>query len=159
MSQNIQLDQVDRSLLRALSADARASGAALAAAAGIAPSTVSLRLRRLREHGVIQGFRADLDPVALGAPLQALISIRLVEHARAEIDAFRRVAPSFPGVLSVYHMAGADDFLLHVLARDATELREFVLEHLTGHPAVAQTETNLIFEHTRGDGWYDLVDR
>jgi len=43
------------------------------------------------------------------------------------------------------------------MARDAAELREFVLAHLTGHPAVAHTETNLIFEHADGDGWEQLI--
>jgi DNA-binding Lrp family transcriptional regulator len=54
-------------------------------------------------------------------------------------------------------MAGVDDFLLHVAARNATELRDFVLEHLAGHPAVANTETNLIFEHVAGRGLEQLL--
>jgi DNA-binding Lrp family transcriptional regulator len=65
--------------------------------------------------------------------------------------------PHLPGVLGVFHMAGAEDYLLHVAARDAEELRQFVLAHLTGHPAVAHTETNLIFEYADGDGWQKLV--
>lgn len=158
MTRKLVLDRIDRALLRSLSTNARASGAALAAQLGIAESTVSLRLRRLQSHGAIRGYRVDLDPDALGATVQALIAIRLVKHAREEIDAFRRAAPSLPGVLSMFHMAGADDFLLHVMARDSGELREFVLTYLTGHPAVAHTETNLIFEHVDGDGWRRLLD-
>ncbi|MET0297988.1 MAG: Lrp/AsnC family transcriptional regulator [Microbacterium sp.] len=158
MAQKLDLDRTDRALLRALSSNARASGATLAAGLGIAESTVSLRLRRLQANGVVRGYRAELDPDLLGATVQALIAIRLVTHARAEIDAFRRSAPSLPGVVSIFHMAGADDFLLHVLARDSGELREFVLTHLTGHPAVAHTETNLIFEHADADGWQRFLD-
>lgn len=158
MPQNLELDHTDRAILRALSSNARASGAALAATLGIAESTVSLRLRRLRSTGVIRGYRVELDPDLLGATVQALIAIRLAKHARAEIEAFRRAAPSLPGVVSMFHMAGADDFLLHVLARDSGELREFVLTHLTGHPAVAHTETNLIFEHADADGWQRFLD-
>ena len=157
MAQVLDLDRTDRALLRALTANARASGASLASTLGIAESTVSLRLRRLQTSGVIRRYRVDLNPIALGATVQALIAIRLVKHAREEIEAFRRAAPSLPGVLSLFHMAGADDFLLHVIARDAAELREFVLAHLTGHPAVAHTETNLIFEHADGDGWEQLI--
>ncbi len=154
----LDLDDTDRALLRALTANARISGAALASKLGIAESTVSLRLRRLQSAGAIRRFRVDIEPRALGATVQALIAIRLVKHARDEIDRFRRAAPGLPGVLSMFHMAGADDFLLHVLARDADELREFVLTYLTGHPAVAHTETNLIFEHADGDGWQRLLD-
>jgi DNA-binding Lrp family transcriptional regulator len=157
-TQKLELDRIDRALIRALSANARAPGAALAAEVGVAESTVSLRLRRLQQQGHIRGFRVDIDLATLGASLQALIAVRLVKHARNQIDAFRAAAPHFPGVLSLYHMAGAEDYLLHVVARDAAELREFVLAHLTGHPAVAHTETNLVFEHVDGDGWYGLVD-
>lgn len=153
MARNLELDRIDRALLRALTANARASGAALAASLGIAESTVSLRLRRLQSHGVIRGFRVEVDPDVLGATVQALIAVRLAKHARTEIEEFRRAVTGFPGVLRIYHMAGADDFLLHVLARDSAELREFVLTYLTGHPAVAHTETNLIFEHADADGW------
>lgn len=158
MTQKLDLDHIDRALVRALSTNARLSGAGLASALGIAESTVSLRLRRLQRSGAIRRYRVDIEPRALGATVQALIAIRLVKHARDEIDRFRRAAPSLPGVLSMFHMAGADDFLLHVLARDADELREFVLTYLTGHPAVAHTETNLIFEHADGDGWQQLLE-
>lgn len=157
MTKILELDDTDRALLRALLRNSRASGAALAAALGIAESTVSLRMRRLQAGGTIRRFGIVLDPSVLGATVQALIAIRLVKHARAEIEAFRRAAPGLPGVVSVFHMAGADDFLLHVVARNSDELREFVLAHLTGHPAVAHTETNLIFEHADGDGWTGLL--
>ncbi|SFR77604.1 transcriptional regulator, AsnC family [Agromyces sp. CF514] len=157
MAEKPELDRVDRALLQALSTNARASGAALASEVGVAESTVSLRLRRLQSLGTVRGYRVEVDLASLGVSLQALIAIRLVKHDRSEIDAFRQQVPHLPGVLSVYHMAGAEDYLLHVAARDAEELREFVLAHLTGHPAVAHTETNLIFEHVDGDGWNKLV--
>ncbi|MCP2371955.1 DNA-binding Lrp family transcriptional regulator [Agromyces terreus] len=157
MAEKPELDRVDRALLRALSGNARASGAALATEVGVAESTVSLRLRRLQALGTVRGYRVEVDLASLGVSLQALIAIRLVKHDRSEIDAFRSQVPHLPGVISVYHMAGAEDYLLHVAARDAEELREFVLAHLTGHPAVAHTETNLIFEHVDGDGWDKLV--
>ncbi|QAY74022.1 Lrp/AsnC family transcriptional regulator [Agromyces protaetiae] len=158
MPQLPDLDRVDRALLSALSSNARASGAALAQEIGVAESTVSLRLRRLQSLGTIRGYRVDVDLASVGVSLQALIAVRLVKHDRSEIDAFRQSVPHLPGVLGVFHMAGADDYLLHVAARDAVELREFVLAHLTGHPAVAHTETNLIFEHAAGDGWQQLID-
>src|ERR1041384_8361148 len=82
MSQVLDLDRTDRALLRALTANARASGASLAATLNIAESTVSLRLRRLQTSGAIRRYRVDLDPLVLGATVQALIAIRLAKHAR-----------------------------------------------------------------------------
>ncbi len=64
---------------------------------------------------------------------------------------------SLPGVIGMFHVAGADDYLIHVAAIDASDLRDFVLQHLTEYPAVAHTENNLIFEYVDGDGWQDLV--
>jgi DNA-binding Lrp family transcriptional regulator len=151
------LDAVDKALLRALASNARASGAALAATAGVAESTVSLRLKRLHAAGYLRGYRADIDVTALGVTVQALISVRLASIVREEVDRFRQEAPHWPGVLALFHMAGVDDFLLHVAARNAAELRDFVLEHLAVHPAIAHTETNLVFDHVAGDGVTELL--
>ena len=151
------VDATDRALLRALSANARVSGADLATALGVAQSTVALRLRRLQHDGYVRGLHADIDLAGLGITLQSLIAIKLVKHARNEVDAFRQAAPTWPGVLALFHMGGADDYLLHVASRSAADLREFVLTYLAGHPAVAHTETNLIFEHVVGEGLGDLL--
>jgi DNA-binding Lrp family transcriptional regulator len=153
MPQNVSLDATDRRLLQELSADSRASGAALAAAVGVSESTVSLRLKRLKSLGVIRGFRVDVDPSALGVGLQALVSIRLAKHDRAEIDAFTAAAPNFPGVVRMYHMAGADDYLLHIVATDTEAVQSFVLDYLTRYPAVAHTRTNLIYRVEDGSAW------
>ena len=151
------MDAIDRVLLRELSANARMSGSALAAAAGIAESTVSLRLRRLLGDGYLRGFHADIDVAALGMTVQALISIKLVKHVRDEVDAFRTAAPNWPGVLAFFHTGGADDYLLHVAAASAADLRDFVLSRLAAHPAVLHTETNLVFEHIPGRGLAELL--
>jgi DNA-binding Lrp family transcriptional regulator len=144
------LDAVDRAILHALSEDGRMPNNALAAAVGIAPSTCLGRVRALRERGVIRGFHADIDPAALGYPLQALIAVQLRAHTRKHVEDFRRAAPGLPGVLSVFHVAGRNDYLLHVAARSADALRTLVLEHLTTNPAVAHAETSLVFEHVPG---------
>lgn len=151
------MDEIDRRILRALSANARVSGTALARTLGIAESTVSLRMRKLQDDGLLRGYHADLNLMALGMTVQALISIRLVSIVREDVESFRDEAPNWPGVLGLFHMAGVDDFLLHVAARDSSELRDFVLEHLAGHPAVANTETNLIFDHVPGRGVEQLL--
>lgn len=133
-----------------LVADARTPNNALAALVGIAPSTCLGRLRALRTRGAIRGFHADIDPAALGRPLQAMISVRLQAGARSRMVAFTRRIRALVEVQDIYFLAGADDFLLHVAATDAAGLRDFVVDQLSAHPEVALTETNLIFEHLRG---------
>lgn len=143
------IDRIDRAILEQLAHDARMPNNALAAAVGVAPSTCLARVRALREAGVIRGFHADVDPVAIGRPIQAMIAVRLQAHARAQIADFARQIAAASEVLDVFFLAGADDFLVHVAARDTDNLREFVVVNLSGHPDVALTETNLIFQHIR----------
>ena len=143
----VELDDVDRELLRLLISDARTPNSTLAQRVGIAPSTCLMRVRRLQEAGVLLGFQAVVSPEALGLQLQAIVSVRLHGHARAQIgDVGARLA-GLPGVLNVYFLAGVNDFQLHVAARSAEELRDLVVTHLSGSRDIASTETNLIFEH------------
>ncbi|MCV7202071.1 AsnC family transcriptional regulator [Mycolicibacterium peregrinum] len=144
------LDEVDRRILLALHADARMSNSALAEAVGIAASTCHGRVRRLQEIGVIRGFYTDIDPAAVGLSLQAMISVSLQSNARGKIRNFIAHIRTRPQVMDVYFLAGGDDFILHVAARDTDDLRAFVVENLNADADVAGTQTSLIFEHLRG---------
>jgi DNA-binding Lrp family transcriptional regulator len=146
----VEIDDVDRRILTALHADARMSNSALADLVGIAASTCHGRVRRLQELGVIRGFYADIDPSAIGLSLQAMISVTLQSNARGKIRSFIQHIRSRPQVMDVYFLAGADDFILHVAARDTDDLRAFVVENLNADADVAGTQTSLIFEHLRG---------
>jgi DNA-binding Lrp family transcriptional regulator len=145
-----QIDDVDRRILAALHADARMPNNALADAVGIAPSTCHGRVRRLQEVGVIRGFYTDVDPSAIGRPLQAMIAVNLQASARGRIRHFISEVRKLRQVIDVYFLAGADDFMLHVAARDTDDLRSFVVENLNADADVAGTQTSLIFEHLRG---------
>ena len=148
--QAIDIDDVDRRILAALHADARIPNSALADAVGIAPSTCHGRVRRLQDLGVIRGFHADIDPAAIGLPLQAMVSVSLRSGARGKIRHFVQQIRSRPQVIDVYFLAGADDFIIHVAARDTDDLRSFVVDNLNADSDVAGTQTSLIFEHLRG---------
>src|SRR5580692_2783247 len=144
------LDEIDQHIVRELARDARLANNALAERGGIAPSTCLGRVRALRERGVIRGYHADVDPAALGRPLQAMIAVRLQSDARSRIRGFAADVARFPEVLNVFFLAGKDDFLLHVAAASTAALREFV-ESLSASGDVSYTETSLIFEHVRAD--------
>ena len=143
----VELDATDRAILRLLAEDARTPNNSLAAAVGIAPSTCLMRVRRLHDAGVITAHRSELSPEALGRPLQALVSVRLQAHARTALGEFTARFAGLPGVLNVFFLGGVDDFMIHVAARSADDLRDFVVENLSASRDVAATETNLIFEH------------
>lgn len=142
------LSRIDVAILGALQNDARLSNKELAARVGLAPSSCLERVRRLRETGVLTGFRARIDPRALGIAMQALVFVRLARHSRRQVKAFREHALSLSEAIGLYHVAGQHDFIVHVGVRDANHLRDLALDAFTSRPEVARIETHLIFEHT-----------
>lgn len=146
---NIELDRIDIELIKLLRKHARLSNKDLAEAVGVAPSTALERIRRLRETGVIQGFHAELDPQALGIGLQAMVAVRLERHSRDMVDAFHAHLLGLAEVLAFYHVAGVDDFLVHVAVRDSAHLRGFLLSAFTQRQEVGHIQTHLIFEFQR----------
>ena len=141
------LSRIDFAILAALQNDARLSNKELAARVGLAPSSCLERVKRLRESGVLTGFRALVEPGALGIAMQALVFVRLARHARQQVKAFRQHALSLPETIAVYHVAGQHDFLVHVGVRDANHLRDLAMDAFTSRREVARIETHLIFEH------------
>jgi DNA-binding Lrp family transcriptional regulator len=143
------LDRTDRAIVALLQKDARLSNKEIASRVGIAQSTCSERVRRLERTGVFVGFHADVDLHLLGVGLQALIAVRLQRHERSQVDRFRAYAETLPEVAAFYHMAGTDDFLVHVVVRDSDHLRDVAMGAFTSLPEVTHIETSIIFEHTR----------
>lgn len=144
------LDAIDAEMVRLLSVDGRMTNAELAATLGVAPSTAHARLRALIERGVITGFHASVDERMLGAGLQAIIGVSLRPSARREsIVAFADRVRALPQVIQVFFLGGEDDFLLHIAVADSSEMREFVLEHLSAQSSVASTRTSIVFDYHR----------
>lgn len=147
------LDRTDRAILAALQQNARLTNKELAARVGLAESSCLERVRRLVGSGVLRGFHADVDPRALGVGLQALVAVRLARHTRAAVESFRRSMLELREAVEVFHVAGANDFLVHVAVRDSDELRDLILRAFTSRPEVAHVETSLIYEHARNTGF------
>jgi len=146
------LDELDLRLLAALERDPGRSNKALADGLGVAESTCAYRLRSLRARGVVSGVRVVIDPASLGLPLQAVIRVRLGRHTREGVGRLFDALVATPGVIEAFHVAGEDDFLVHVAVEDAAALRDIVLQHITVHESVRTTETHLVFERREGVG-------
>ena len=150
-SQDIQskfdLDDIDRAILAILGKNGRISNADLAAEVGLAPSTCLGRVRNLVESGVIRSFAAEIEPEALGLNLQALISVTLRAGARANLATFIKQMQEHPQVIQVFFLGGSEDFIVHVAVPDSDAVREFVLDQLSNNASVANTRTNIVFDH------------
>ncbi|MBS0199906.1 MAG: Lrp/AsnC family transcriptional regulator [Proteobacteria bacterium] len=146
------LDRIDLNLLRLLRKNARLPNKELADLSGVAPSTALERIRRLQQTGTLLGYHAEVAPAAVGIGLQAMVTVRLRRHSRALVDSFHTHLLGLHEVMAFYHLAGADDFLVHVGVRDSDHLREFALSAFTERDEVAHIETHLIFEFRRNPG-------
>ncbi|NNF68586.1 MAG: Lrp/AsnC family transcriptional regulator [Acidimicrobiia bacterium] len=139
------LDRIDRQIIGLLQENARRSNKELAAAVGLAPSTCSERVRRLEDSGVFRGFHADVEPTALGIGLRAMVAVRLSRHTATDVDRFAEDARAMPEVARLWHVTGADDFLVEVVVRDADHLRQLAVSGFTTMPQVSHIETSLVF--------------
>lgn len=141
------LDRIDYQIVGLLRKNARLSNKEIAAKVGLAPSTCLVRTRMLQQSGVISGFKAEVNPLALGVGLQAMIAVRLKRHYKPDVEAFRQHALDLPEVIRLYHVAGPIDFLAHVWAKDPEHLRDLAMTAFTAREEVSHIETELIFEH------------
>lgn len=147
------LDRIDRAILHALQENARLSNKELAARVELAESSCHERVKRLTLAGILRGFHAEVDPRALGVGLQALVAVRLDRHTSHAVAAFRQAVLAHSETVAVFHVAGANDFLVHVAVRDSDALRDLILRAFTARPEVGHVETSLIYEHVRNAGF------
>lgn len=143
------MDDIDKAILRELTADGRLANNTLAARVGVAPSTALARVRTLVDQKVITDFTIDVDPGAMGYPVQAIIALQLRTHHKSEVLGFAERIAQLPAVVQTFHVSGGEDFLVHVAVADAQSLRSFILDSLTSDPSVSHARTHLVFEHQR----------
>jgi len=134
----MELDTKAWALLMALQADGRAPLKTLALAAGLSvPATVE-RLKRLKEAGVVRSVHAELSPALAGYPVRAIVGITVQQPGKkAFIEKLRRA----PEVLECHHVAGADSYLVNVVARSLEDLERF-LSSINGY---GETRTSIVF--------------
>jgi DNA-binding Lrp family transcriptional regulator len=118
------IDEQDWVLLRLLRHNARAPIAELAVAAGLAPSSVHERIRRLERRGVIRRWTVDLDPHAVGTPVTAFVGVEADAPSAEVARALREVE----GLDECHSVAGGPSFLLKVRVPDHEALLALVDE-------------------------------
>lgn len=155
---NLSLDRIDFEILDLLQKDGRLTNKEIAAEVGLAPSSCFERIRRLRDSGVILGVHAEVEAEALGIRLQAMVAIQLKQHSRADVEDFYAHVLSLPEVVAAFHLAGRQDFLVHVVVRDTEHLRNLAMDGFTTRPEVAHLETSLIYAASRKQALPRLSD-
>ncbi|MFC5381965.1 Lrp/AsnC family transcriptional regulator [Aquipuribacter nitratireducens] len=140
------LDDLDRLILAELQRDARQTNRALAETAGVAPSTMLARVRRLEEAGVIRGYHAVVDHRAVGRTVRAVVSVRLQPKSREVVAAFLDAVWQLDETVGVSLTTGTYDVLVHLSAKDVTSLGERVLHDIASFDNVVAEHTALVLE-------------
>jgi Lrp/AsnC family transcriptional regulator, leucine-responsive regulatory protein len=131
------LDATNLRLLAELQGDARLSHAELGRRVGLSPPAVAERLSRLERDGVISGYRAEVDPRALGYALAAVLRMRPAPRQIAKVAA---VAQETPEVVECHRVTGEDCFYMKLHVRSVEHLEE-VIDRFTPY---GQTTTSII---------------
>ncbi len=148
----IDLDDVDRRILRELVADATQSASALGRKLGLSQPATWRRVKRLYDTGVIKGQRLDLDREKLGFGVSVFLGIKLATKGRVSLDDFERAVSAIPEVQSVEHILGVYDYRLRVVARDISDFERVLRRRIMTLPGVGDVEANVLLSEERRPG-------
>jgi len=143
------LDEIQQRLVGELQRNARTTNRRLSEAVALAPSSTLQRVRDLEQSGVITGYHAQVDLIALNRPVQAMVFVRLSPADAPTVDAFFDTVSAMPETIAVSLISGAEDAVVHVAVADVPRLRAVVLEKISALDCVAEERTSLVFEHRR----------
>jgi Lrp/AsnC family leucine-responsive transcriptional regulator len=149
----VELDAMDRRILRALQAHGRITYDELAGQIGLSASAALRRVKRLEDAGVIAGYAAVVPPERVGLGLTAYINVRLEKHAeghkRTPMDLFRASVQAWPEVIECSALTGEMDYLLRVVVADMAHYSRFIMDTLLKHPSVQDVKTSFVLERVK----------
>lgn len=135
------MDDVDRALLDALRANARATYAVLSRVAGLSAAAVHDRVARLEATGVITGYHAAIEPGALGLAMGALIGVFLTDQP--DLRAVEAALAAVPEVEDCWFVAGEESYVVKVRVPDVGTL-EHTIGTLNRIDGVARTRSTVV---------------
>ena len=139
-----EIDLTNAQILRELRADGRVSNLALADKVGLSPSACLRRVQELERRGVIQGYRARLDPVQTGQAYVVYVAVGLSEHSKAAQEGFEAAMNRFEEVTECHNIAGVFEYLLRVETADLTAYKTFHTDRLGTVPHVRSITSHMV---------------
>ena len=139
MSENLQIDNLDKKILDIITKNARIPYLEVARECGVSGAAIHQRVQRLIRIGVIRGSEFKVDPVMVGFKTCAYIGITLsdIKMFNAVVDELKKV----PEVVECHYATGKYSMFVKIYAKDNRHLLQIILEHLTVIPGIAHTET------------------
>jgi len=143
-SPEVQLDAIDRSILRVLQVDGRISNLELSQRVHLSPSACLRRVKQLEDSGVIARYVALIDPRAVGQPGTSYTIVNLERLTPQAMDAFEGAVRDRPEILDCFYVAGTNDYLIRFTYCDAADLEQFHSEVLMHLPGVLRSNSMLV---------------
>lgn len=145
------MDRIDRNILSQLQHDGRLSVTELADRVGLSLSPCHRRVKALEESGVVRGYRAQLDPGAVGLNFAAIVFVTLREGDRAAVAAFEAALLEIPHVIEAQRLFGEPDYLLRIVAQDLPAFQRLYDETLSSLPNVQRLTSTLVMKQVIQD--------
>lgn len=140
---NVKIDQLDRSILQMLQRNGRATINEVSENVGLSPSPVARRVRLLEDAGIITGYAAQIDEVALGYGFSVFISVKLEKQIDDALVKFEAAIRLFPEVVDCWLMTGNRDYLLRIATNGLAEFERFLVGRFTKLPGVTSIESSI----------------
>lgn len=141
------MDALDRKILTELQLDGRLTVTELAARVKLSVSPCHRRLRDLERAGAIRGYRAVVDPAAVGLHFEALVFATLRWEDPDTVTAFEEAVAAVPHVLQAQRLFGEPDYLLRVATADLPAFQELYDRQLARLPGVQRLTSTLVMKH------------
>ena len=143
------LDQIDIRILNELQNDSSHSNVELAKRVHLSPSPCLMRVKALKDKGVIRNYVALADPKVLGLGLNVFISISLKEQSKEALAEFEKRISEHDEVMECYLMTGDSDYLIRVAVADMGALEKFILEQLTPIAGIEKIRSSFALKQVR----------
>ena len=147
----MQIDDMNRRILRELTRNGRISNLDLADRVGLSPSACLRRVQELERSGVIRGYRAILDPAKTGVGFTAYVTVGLNTHTKDAQEAFERAMADAPEVRECHNITGAWEYLLRIEAADLTAYKAFHTDVLGTVPQVSAITSYVVMASPKDD--------
>jgi DNA-binding Lrp family transcriptional regulator len=148
----IELDEIDRKILRALQQDATQSASQLGRRFDLSQPATWRRIKRLEEAGAIAGRRLVLDREKLGFGVTVFLGVKLVAKGRVSLEDFERAVSAIREVQTVEHVLGLYDYRLRVVATDLADFERVLRRRIMTLPGVGNVEANVLLTEERRPG-------
>ncbi|MBB6182227.1 Lrp/AsnC family transcriptional regulator [Pseudorhizobium flavum] len=136
------LDAIDRNILRLLRLDARMSNASIATEVGLSPSACLRRIKLMEKSGVIRGYTALVDTGNVDSTIAVIINITLERQTEDHLDRFEAAVRKYPEIRECFLMTGGSDYLLRVEVANASEFESIHKEILAKLPGVLRIHSS-----------------